>query len=142
MVNDQSMVKEAIKYAQEKGKKLIEISNWYINKLYYKHTVKTDLGIEEFLGYFKYADEVICNAFHGLCFSVIFKKEFFLFLRDDRDYRMQNITDALGLSSRLIYWNNRNIQMDLPKINYDEVYSHLNLHRKRSLDFINNNIVT
>ncbi len=142
MVNDQSMVKEALKYAQTKGKKLIEISNWYVNKLYYKHTVKTDLGIEEFLGYFKYADEVICNAFHGLCFSVIFKKEFFLFLRDDTDYRMQNITNALELSSRLIYWNNRHIPTNLPMINYDEVYSHLNLHRKRSIGFINNNIIT
>lgn len=100
------------------------------------------MGIEKILGYFKYADEVICNAFHGLCFSVIFKKEFYLFLRYDTDYRMQNITDALGLSSRLIYWNNRHIQMDLPEINYDEVYSHLNLHRKISIDFINDNNVT
>lgn len=142
MVNDTSMVKEAIKYAQEKGKELIEISNWYVNKIYYKHTVKTDVGIEEFLGYFKYADEVICNAFHGLCFSVIFKKEFYLFLRDETDYRMQNITDALGLSSRLILWDNRHIQNGLPNINYEEIYCLLDLHRKRSNLFINSNIVT
>ena len=137
MVNDQSMVKEAIKYAQKKGKKLIEVSNWYVNKLYYNHTVKTDLGIEEFLGYFKNADEVICNAFHGLCFSVIFKKEFYLFIRDETDYRMQSITNALGLSSRLVLWSNRHIPTNVQKINYPEVYYRLAVHRKRSHLFIN-----
>lgn len=141
MINDQSMVKEAVKYAQSKGKKLIEISNWFVNKLYYKHSVKTNLGIEEFLGYFKYADEVICNAFHGLCFSIIYKKEVYLFLRDESDYRMQNITEALGMSSRLIHRKNRQIQTNLPLIDYDEVYKLLNIHRKRSNDFIYNNIV-
>lgn len=137
MVNDQSMVKEAIKYAQKKGKKLIEVSNWYVNKLYYNHTVKTDLGIEEFLGYFKNADEVICNAFHGLCFSVIFKKEFYLFIRDETDYRMQSITNALGLSSRLVLWSNRHIPTNVQKINYPEVYYRIAVHRKRSHLFIN-----
>ena len=141
MLNDKSMINEATKYAEAKGKKLIEISNWYNNKFNYKHTVKTDLGIEEFLGYFKYADTIICNAFHGLCFSVIFKKEVFLFLRDESDFRMQSITDQLALSSRLIGWKDRHIPFDLPQIDYPNVYSFLNKYRKKSNDFIKENIL-
>ena len=29
-------------------------------------------SIEEFLGYFKYADYVVTNSFHGTAFSIIF----------------------------------------------------------------------
>lgn len=141
MLNDKSMINEATKYATSKGKKLIEISNWYNNKFNFKHKVKTNLGIEEFLGYFKYADTIICNAFHGLCFSIIFKKEVFLFLRDESDFRMQSITDQLALSSRLIGRKDKHIPNNLPQIDYSHVYSFLNKHRKKSNDFIKDNII-
>ena len=100
--NDHKMVEEAEKLAKKMGKKLVEVSNWTVNKILYNHKVVNDAGIEEWLGLFKYADMVICNAFHGFCFSVIFKKEVVLFVRDTSDYRMQNITEALGMSDRLI----------------------------------------
>lgn len=141
MVNDHRMIKEAKNFASQKGMLLIEISNFYINKFVYGHRTKTDIGIEEFLGYIKNADFVICNAFHGMCFSVIFKKQFFLFQRDESDYRMQNITDALGLQSRLISHANKQIPSEYDDIDYEGVYANLEVHRKRSYDFIDENIV-
>lgn len=137
MLNDRSMVKEAQRFASKKGKALIEISNFYVNKFLYGHKVKTDVGIEEFLGYFIKADYVICNAFHGFCLSVIFQKDVFLFLRNNKDYRMQSITSALGLSSRLIGLEKREIPKDEGNINWDVVYKLLNNHRNRSKGFIN-----
>lgn len=142
MLNDRTMVREAEKYANKKGKQLIEISNWLANIFYFNHKIKTSLGIEEFLGYFKYADEIICNAFHGFCFSIIFKKDVFLFQRDNSDYRMQNITDALGLSSRFIRVNDKRIPIQNNKIDFDLVYKKLYVHRKRSELFIQNNILS
>lgn len=141
MVNDQKMVHEAETYAKKKGKQLIEISNWYINKFKNKHTVKLDVGIEEFLGYMKYADTVICNAFHGFCFSVIFRRPVFLFQRDTSDYRMNNITDALGLSDRMISVDNKHIPLNIKPIDYEHVYKLLLGHRERSYKFIDKYII-
>jgi len=35
-------------------------------------------SVEEFLGYFAYADYVVTNSFHGTAFSIIFHKEFYV----------------------------------------------------------------
>lgn len=142
MVNDHVMIREAESFAKKRGKRLIEISNWSINKMKYNHTVKTDVGIEEFLGYMKYADFVICNAFHGFCFSVIYRRPVFLFQRDSSDYRMKNITDALGLSDRMIPYYDKHIPVDIKDIDYDAVYKLLENHRNRSYNFINKYIIT
>lgn len=141
MNNDQEMVKEAEAYAQRKGKKLIEVSNWNINRLLNKHKVVTDAGIEEFLGYFKNASEVICNAFHGVCFSVIFKKPFYVFQRDNSDYRMKNITDELGLVSRFVPCHNKHLPEGDLVIDYDDVYRKLGIHRQRSFKYIEDYIL-
>ena len=141
MRNDQKMVKEAELYAQRKGKQLIELSNWSINRLINKHKVVTDAGVEEFLGYFKNASEVICNAFHGACFSIVFKKPFYVFQRDDSDYRMKNITDELGLSSRFIACDNKHLPLVENQIDFDEVYKRLYEHRQRSYKYIEDYIL-
>ena len=141
MINDQLMVKEAEAYAQRKGKKLIELSNWNINKLQNNHQVITDVGIEEFLGYFKNSSEVICNAFHGVCFSVIFKKPFYVFQRDNSDYRMKNITDELGLVSRFVPCHNKHLPEGDLVIDYDDVYRKLGIHRQRSFKYIEDYIL-
>lgn len=141
MNNDQEMVKEAEAYAYKKGKQLIEVSNWNINRLLNKHKVVTDAGIDEFLGYFKNASEVICNAFHGVCLSVVFKKTFYVFQRDETDYRMKNITDELGLSSRFIPCHNKHLPEGDLVIDYDDVYRKLGIHRQRSFKYIEDYIL-
>ena len=55
-------------------------------------------SIEEFLGYFKYADYVVTNSFHGTAFSVIFHKNFYVealqkdFKPNDRVESLLNLT--------------------------------------------------
>lgn len=141
MKNDFEMLKEAEKFAREKGLSLIEISNYSINKLLCHHKVITDAGIEEWLGYIKHAEYVICNAFHGFCLSVIFKKEVFLFQRDESDYRMKNIATELGCMDHFIPCSNKKIPNNLSFINYEEVYAKLEQYRQKAFDFIKNNIM-
>lgn len=56
-------------------------------------------SIEEFLGYFKYADYVVTNSFHGTAFSVIFHKNFYVealqkdFKPNDRVESLLNLTE-------------------------------------------------
>lgn len=142
MMDDAAMVHEAELYAKAKGLMLVEISNFYINKLKYNHKVVCNAGIEEWLGYFKYADSIICNAFHGFCFSVIFRKNVFLFLRDNSDYRMKNITDALGVSDRLIHFENKTIPSEITEIDYDLLYKKLHILKLKSYNYIKTNIIS
>lgn len=141
MINDSKMLYESQKLADKLGLELIEISIFNQNKLKYRHKVKTGIDIQEWLGYFKYADFIVCNAFHGCCFATIFKKQFFLFVRDDSDYRMQSITRGLGVSERLVSVENKQIPDSFENIDYDIVYEKLAMLRKTSLNFIEKNIV-
>lgn len=141
MVNDRKMLQEAQILAKQLHLELIEISNFNLNKLLFKHKVKTDVGIEEFLGYFQHADFIVCNAFHGCCFSVIFQKQFFLFQRDSSDFRMKSITEGLGISDRLVPHTNKKIPENYNPINYTVVNKKLEELRLQSFEFIRQNII-
>lgn len=141
MINDKKMIRQAKLLADKMNLKLIEISVFADNKLFFDHTIKTDVGVEEFLGYFKKASFIVCNAFHGMCFSIIFNKEFFLFLRDSTDYRMKNLTDALDLSDRIIHFENKSIPNKYNKIDFSEVDDKMRELKIKSYNFINENII-
>lgn len=141
MTDDTFMWKTAEKLGKEKGLKVIEISNFYHNKFRCNHSVFTNVGVEEWLGYFKNADYILCNAFHGLCFSVIFHKQFLIFERDASDYRMKNISTALGIEDHLIPWNNKKIPNTIVDIDYKNVDEKLYELRQKSYNFISENIL-
>lgn len=146
MKNDRVMVREAERFASSKGLKLIEISNFYENSIKFDHTVKTDVGIEEWLGYFKHADYVICNAFHGFCFSVVFGKQVLLFERDGSDFRMRNITSALGAPQCLIPHDDKKIPEyaygSESIIDYETVRQRLEVLQQKSKAFIDTHIIS
>ena len=60
--------------------------------------------ISEWLTYFKNSDLIITDSYHGMIFSIIFKKKFVIINNQDRGAsRFMNLLDNLGLSNRLIY---------------------------------------
>lgn len=140
MVNDIQMVLEAKRLGKKLGLNVIEISNFFSNKIRFDHKVKTNVGIEEFLGYFKYADFIVCNAFHGCCFANIFMKQFYLFQRDESDFRMKNITDALGEEHCFISCKSKTIPDNNENIDYKKVYKQLTMLKQNSIQFINEQI--
>ena len=140
-VNDIQMVRQAKKYARSHNLKIIEISNYALNRFAVGHKVLSDLGIEEWLGYFRCAKMIITNSFHGLCFSIIYKKPFFVYQRDNRDYRMQSIVEALGLTNHLVTCDNRTLPSINPSsIDYDSVYELLAKLRNASFAFIEDSL--
>lgn len=56
-------------------------------------------SVEEFLGYFKYADYIVTNSFHGTAFSIIFQRPFYVealqkdFKPNDRVESLLNSTE-------------------------------------------------
>ena len=130
-----NMVREARRYAEGLGKKLIEVGNYGIDRLVFGHKVVDDAGIEEWLGLFMHADAVVCNSFHGVCFSVIFEKPFFAFSRDGGDLRFENICEALGLEGRLVQRDGK-IPADAPRVDFEGVRRRLEPLRARAESYI------
>lgn len=103
------------------------------------NVMKKTVGPAEFLSLFKYAKVVCTDSFHGMCFSVIFRKEFFIFslkriytMGEDR--RFASLLPKLGLEQRYILYNS---QIDDVKIiNWTEVETNLNKERHESIDFL------
>ena len=134
------MVREAKRLAARTGKTLVEVGNYGINRYIFGHEVIDDAGIEEWLGLFMGADAVVCNSFHGICFSLIFNKPFYVFSRGGEDFRFENICEATGLSSRLLPKDGTIPLHDAP-IDFADVARRLNPLRDKSLRFIDENLV-
>ena len=75
--------------------------------------------------------KIYTNTFHGICFAILFKKDFY-FIGRNPDRRVANILKKLNLLDRMIIK-----PVTYSKINYDEVYINLEKIKKKSFDFIN-----
>ena len=102
---------------------------------------KGNVDIEEWLFYYKNADFIITDSFHGTCFAIIFKKPFISVANMQRgEKRFVSILSELGLMDRLIYniedaWNKN--ELILP-IDYEKVYEKLNKKKEHSYNWLKN----
>lgn len=126
-----SLVHDAIRYCNQHKLKLVEISNYPWHKI--KYSTFSEYDPIQFLSLFKYAKCVFTNSFHGVCFSVVFKKDFYAFSRP-RGNKVADICKRFGLEERYI-GSNAFIQSK-NKIDFEKVYEKLNLARKDSNSFL------
>lgn len=61
-----------------------------------------DAGPIDFLRFFRDAEYIITNSFHGTCFSVIFEKKFFSLTKEHEDMRIISLLRKFGLQDRII----------------------------------------
>lgn len=102
-------------------------------------------GPEEFLGLIDGSKLVFTDSFHCTLFSIIFKRNFFVFLKDSNNpnistnARITDLLKDLGLSHRIIN-SEKDITQELlnEKIDYDKVFVILNEKLQISLDFLRN----
>ena len=64
------------------------------------------------------------DSFHGLCFSIIYQKEY---IEYKDNYRINNLINILNIK-----FKNSTV------INYSEIYNNIEYERKRTLDYFNN----
>lgn len=94
----------AVSYAKQHGLEVVYIT---LNNLF---TLKKRKNVitctpEEFLSYMFHADCVVTNSFHGVAFSIIFNKKFYVEKNANPNHdnsRLENILDCMGLSERFI----------------------------------------
>lgn len=98
-------------------------------------------SIEEFLSLFYNAEYVLTNSFHGVAFSINFKKEFFVYLNPNNkaNTRIENILKITELGDRLVSSGKQVLEKN--KISYPRVISLLDIERQKSIRYIENNII-
>ena len=133
------------KIAQEVSKKLglqiIEIGNF--RPKYSSNKYLQNIGVEDFLSLFNYADFIITSSFHGTAFSVLLNKQFVSVEPSIRKIRLSNILNTLTLNERLIAIKDGYTLGDLLKpINYNKVNSLVGIEVEKSRNFLKNAIVS
>lgn len=131
---DERLTQIAKKIAKEKNTKIIELNDRYIENYFCKQV--SDAGPEEYLSLMKHAKAIVTNSFHGTIFSIIFEKEFYTITRLNRNSRMENILDIIGMRDRLL----EEVE-DLDNVkqqNYDEAYERLEKEKEKSEMFLKN----
>lgn len=105
--------------ADQYGVELIEIACTSKVERQKGYTVLHDASPEEFLGWIKYATCVVTSSYHGLIFSLVFKKDFYsLHLGDGADSRSGLLLKQVGLKERDVTLNSMPIKLS---INYSGV---------------------
>lgn len=129
-------------------KKVVYIKTDFIDKMcneiysdYSGEEYKSIVGPREFLTLFRNAAAVCTDSYHGVCFSVVFRKDFYI-LNPSRktgiikDYRFESIQECLNISKR--YVNCISDIASLDKIDWNEVEKHLSYERQKSRCFLHN----
>jgi hypothetical protein len=92
-----------------------------------------DAGPLEFLSLFENAEYVLTTTFHGVCFSVIFQKQFFTFISKKDEIRIDAFLNMLNLNDRIITDTSK---VSLNKILYNKVNEILGVEIKKANEYL------
>lgn len=88
---------------------------------------RPDIGPKEWLGYFSKASYVFTNFYHGLLFSLIFRKPFTVFDRADKSVKVRDILSELNLSDRIL---TKELLSSIPtRLSYELALDEISLNR-------------
>lgn len=122
----------AIKYANDHGLKIVEISLRATNAEL-GHEMRYDAGVEEFLSLVRNATFIVTNSFHGLLFAAQYSRQVIVFSREQGDSKINEVLDLLGMKERLFSTGNEPMP---PETDYPSVHSRVDKVRGMSLDFL------
>ena len=135
----------ARRYADKYGLKLVSIvSNESISDIDFSYCDEAVMGasIQDFVNLIRGAECIFTDSFHGLAFSIINEKQFYIFYRkrdnvkQSRNSRIDNILRTWDLNDRLITDEDRIWDGEDSAIDYDIVNNLLFKFRQDSLDWL------
>lgn len=129
---DERLMKIAKKIAKKNNLEIIELNDKY--KENYECKQISDASPMEYLTLIKNANAIVTNSFHGTVFSIIFEKEFYTITRLNRNSRMENVLDIVGMRERLI--QNVDEIENVKKQNYDVAHENLKKEIEKSRRFL------
>lgn len=126
------------RFCESRSLKLVTISAFLRMSSYYSD----ELGIinpQDFINLVAHADYVFSSSFHGLAFSIIFRRQFYCSFINKAS-RAKTLLDRFGLSERLINFSDEVDRLALEDIDYASVEERIESYRNHSLEFITNNL--
>ncbi len=107
----------------------------YDAQKYIENDVKKIPSVEEWLATIKHGEYVVTDSFHGVCFSIIFKKQFVVVYKENSRgmTRIKEILNLFGLESRLINeYTDENLEKIVSQeIDYSKVDNILKIEKQR-----------
>lgn len=126
---------------ESKSKIVDKISSQLQLEAYTSYNNKNIMSsIEQWLSDILNASFIITDSYHGVIFSIIFKKQFAIILNKERGAsRFKSLIKTFSLENRVL--NEENIDSLLNEnINYEKIDKKLMKEKKQSLSFLINNI--
>lgn len=84
--------------------KIASVSNLMLSERFKRMKLVFNAGPREFLGYMKKAEIVVTSSFHGAAFSVLFRKQFYSILsneKENKNDRIESLHDLLSIQDRI-----------------------------------------
>lgn len=102
------------------------------------HGRKGESGPGKFLALLKNSSFLVTNSFHGIAFSLLFEKDFFVYENGGVMSRIDGLLESVDLRDRKVKMV-ADIDPD-DRIDYKSVNEKLNLLQKKSLDYLKNSL--
>lgn len=115
-------------YAKKHNLKVL-VLNWGLPSMHYKSIMPNTPP--SWVGYFKNANAVFTNSYHGLLFALYFSKPVWT---ANYGNRVMSLVESLGIPECLL---NRNRELN-PIIDFSKVHSIMDSIRKESIEYLNN----
>lgn len=122
-------------FARKHRKKLISIGFYFP---WCDETVIPDPF--EVLGYFKRADYIVTDTFHGSVISLKFNRPFAAMVRSSNQQKMTSLLSQFHLEERIVDNMNQLEEKLLLRSDYEAVNAELQIERNRSLDYLRKNL--
>lgn len=117
------------------------VSIHYNKKVYNYENIITSLTVEQWLNYIKNSSFVITDSYHGMCFSIIFRKTF-LAIKNRERYRFATFEKYSEFKNRILDdVDNWMLDEWTKELDYDKVKDLLNEEIHMSKQFIENEIL-
>lgn len=135
-INNKQEVKAIKDFAKKHNKKLVCVNMMqaWCDKFIYAHPF-------DLLGYFKHANYVVTDTFHGAVISIKYNIPFVQFIRSSKGYsnnqKVGYLLSMFGLEDRIVYDNEKLEKTMLQPIDYGKVNNILKVEKAKAMDYLN-----
>lgn len=137
----EELIDGAQKYAKDNGLKLICLSSLDDHFDWCDQIVdQNEMTPFEWLGYFKYANAVMTCTYHGLLFSLIFKKRIVFNMTEFIYNKSESFINNLDLKEVLVTYSDFDSKINW-NWDYSKIINRLNIMKLDSIDFLDSAIL-
>ena len=124
-------------YKTEVINEICKINNLDVIEINNVKGARTDIYVEDWLKAFYNADYIITDSFHGVCFALIFEKEFLFIPNKFRGItRFETLIENFDIGDRMLNSINELPEKLKLKMNYEKTNKLINFHRQHSKNYL------